>query len=108
MFFLENIERIIPQGEDEPEEINEKSDTEAGIKDKVVEAAVEELKRELIEKSSCTHPKDLQVLYKTETKSGPRFFTSCAFCGGNRSRFISLKDLTDEQLENVKEWVEKD
>lgn len=107
MFFLENIERIIPQGEDEPEVVNETADTEEGVKDKVVEAAVEQLKAELMAKSGCKHPEDLQALYKTETKSGPRFFKLCEFCGGNRSRFIALKDISDEELENVKEWVEK-
>jgi cobalt-zinc-cadmium resistance protein CzcA len=48
-----------------------------------------------------------QELYKTDTKTGPRFFKLCADCGGNRSRFIALKDCTDEELQAAKDWVEK-
>lgn len=106
IFFIECIERMFPEGEVEPVVSNEpKAEKTQPTSD--LELARKELEDELMAKSSCQHTCD-QDLYKTDTKTGPRFFRLCSFCGGNRTRFIALKDLTDEEMLAAKDWSEKE
>lgn len=103
MFFLENVERIIPQGEDDVVVVEEPTVESETVK---VEDTQTKALDKLIELSNCKHEVE-QVLYKQETKTGPRYFRLCSFCGGNRTRFIALKDMTDEEMKNAKEWVDE-
>jgi len=107
MLMIENIELIVPVGEPDAVEIKEPKAPEAKKELTDLEAERKAAMDDLMAKSSCTHTCE-QELYKTDTKTGPRFFKLCSFCGGNRTRFIALKDLTDEELESAKEWGEKE
>jgi hypothetical protein len=110
IFMLVNIERIIPQGEEDPVEIEEPTE-EAPKEDTSEKSSVDEERQkvldDMIARSSCKHEVD-QILYKQDTKTGPRFFTICSFCGGNRSRYIAISNLDDEEMKNAPTWVEKE
>lgn len=110
VFFLEHITHIIVTGEDDP--VEEPETAEELAKEKPSEDENNDLEKrrkaaleEMIRKSNCKHPEDKQMLFKTETKQGVRYFTLCEECGGNRSRFIAAANLEDEEMANAKAWI---
>jgi hypothetical protein len=120
---IENITRVIPVESDEPkvseicgpdcdcsheilEPLGEMDLTEEEPQELTNEQKQKEMLEEIMRKSSCTHDCE-QILFKTDTKQGVRYFRLCSFCGGNRTRFIAAKNLTDDEMNAAETWEEK-
>lgn len=104
IIILTHIIRFEPIKEEVEEIIEPQKDKDTEGVEESVNSNIEDTLKLMKELNSCTH--ENTTLHRMDTKTGIKYFTVCDFCG-RKSRFIKVDSLSEDEINNAKEWVDQ-